>query len=519
MEKLQLKNFRSIIDSGEIDIKPLTVLLGKNSCGKSSFIRMFPLIKQSLEVDIQEPILWFGNYVDFGDYDNIIPKNKSKDSDAFKMAFELNLLPQGKFYYGDFRSFQYARFIDKKEALDKLTVHVEIEFKQRNISSLELKFFDQIFYCEFNENNKLGKCIINGFENIEGLENYKLLKSKGDFLPNIIYQPKEKIDKYISFYHVQEVAFLPIAKIFEEEVKTKSQKKTIIDFIIKGIWIQSKSKLLEYLKGSKTQIAIKNYFADKDITDNIFCKINNQMVLSIIPALIGAINTNLDDLFYNTFYIKPLRASANRYYRVQGLNTKNVDPDGSNLPMVLYNMSEDMQKHFSNWCNKQLGLMFSLKKQEGHVSLMVKTDDNYEVNLTDTGYGYSQMLPILLQLWLLMEKNSTKATPFCTEYRIIIEQPELHLHPAFQSKLIDVFVSLVKSINESGNKIKIIFETHSEVMINRIGTLISRKTIKRDDVNIVLVSKENDVSSFHQTNFDDNGFINKWPVGFMSPED
>ena len=229
------------MDSGEIDIKPLTVLLGKNGCGKSSFIRMFPLIKQSLEVDIQEPILWYGNYVDFGDYNNIILKNKSKESYAFKMAFDLNLSAQKKFHYGDFRSIQYAQFIDiDEEESDKLTVHVEIEFKQRNIGFLEVKFFDQIFYCEFNEANELNKCIINGCENIEGLGNYKVLKWKGDFLQSIIYQPKGNIGKYTRYDDVREEEFFPIAKIFEEEIKTKSQRKSIIDFIIKGIWIQPK---------------------------------------------------------------------------------------------------------------------------------------------------------------------------------------------------------------------------------------------------------------------------------------
>lgn len=48
MEKIQIKNFRSIKDSGAIEIKPITVLLGKNSCGKSSFLRISPLLKPTL---------------------------------------------------------------------------------------------------------------------------------------------------------------------------------------------------------------------------------------------------------------------------------------------------------------------------------------------------------------------------------------------------------------------------------------------------------------------------------------
>ena len=44
MDRIRLQNFRSLQDTGEIEIKPLTLLVGKNSSGKSSFLRFFPLI-------------------------------------------------------------------------------------------------------------------------------------------------------------------------------------------------------------------------------------------------------------------------------------------------------------------------------------------------------------------------------------------------------------------------------------------------------------------------------------------
>ena len=58
-----------------------------------------------------------------------------------------------------------------------------------------------------------------------------------------------------------------------------------------------------------------------------------------------------------------------------------------------------------------------------------------------------------------------------------IEQPELHLHPALQAKLIDVFSQLASK--ENGGKIKFVLETHSEAMINRLGYLINKKKSAR----------------------------------------
>ena len=72
MNSLQVKNFRLIEDSGVVQLKPITAFLGKNSCGKSSFVRLLPLLKQTLESNVDEPFLWYGDYVDFGDYNNIM---------------------------------------------------------------------------------------------------------------------------------------------------------------------------------------------------------------------------------------------------------------------------------------------------------------------------------------------------------------------------------------------------------------------------------------------------------------
>ena len=46
MKSIRVKNLRSILDSGEIDINRLNLFLGENSSGKSSILRLFPLLKE-----------------------------------------------------------------------------------------------------------------------------------------------------------------------------------------------------------------------------------------------------------------------------------------------------------------------------------------------------------------------------------------------------------------------------------------------------------------------------------------
>ena len=68
---LRIQNLRSLVDTGHIDLKPITILVGRNSSGKSSFARIFPLLRQSIEASKRGPILWWGRLVDFGKLKNV----------------------------------------------------------------------------------------------------------------------------------------------------------------------------------------------------------------------------------------------------------------------------------------------------------------------------------------------------------------------------------------------------------------------------------------------------------------
>ena len=74
-----------------------------------------------------------------------------------------------------------------------------------------------------------------------------------------------------------------------------------------------------------------------------------------------------------------------------------------------------------------------------------KSLNSSEVLITDVGFGVSQLLPVLVLCYYVPE-NST----------IILEQPEIHLHPKVQSDLADVLIDVVKNRN-----VQIILESHS----------------------------------------------------------
>ena len=122
--------------------------------------------------------------------------------------------------------------------------------------------------------------------------------------------------------------------------------------------------------------------------------------------------------------------------------------------------------------------------------------------LSAVGVGVSQLLPVLV-VCLLAEPGSV----------ILLEQPELHLHPALQQRLADFFIAMVRSGRQ------LIVETHSEYMVSRLR----RRIVEDPDDDLLDLSKvifaerdrETGLSSYREVELSPLGAIEKWPAGFF----
>ena len=100
IKALRLRNLRSFPNSQDasyVDLKPLTVLVGKNSSGKSSFLRSFPLLRQSVEAKTTGPILWYGSYVDFGAFSEAIKHDCNEQIIYFDFKLKINIRRRASF--------------------------------------------------------------------------------------------------------------------------------------------------------------------------------------------------------------------------------------------------------------------------------------------------------------------------------------------------------------------------------------------------------------------------------------
>jgi predicted ATPase len=169
------------------------------------------------------------------------------------------------------------------------------------------------------------------------------------------------------------------------------------------------------------------------------------------------------------------------------------------------------------------GYGVSVQREGGHISINLVAKGNIS-NIVDTGYGVSQILPVLGQIWWARSRPPLPASRRAEVSLLAIEQPELHLHPAHQALLADALVGEVGLSPEqyppSGPRIHFLVETHSETLVNRLGELIHAGRLNHADVQIVLF--EPDPSGEHTTSvrtssFDESGALVNWPYGFFQP--
>ena len=153
-------------------------------------------------------------------------------------------------------------------------------------------------------------------------------------------------------------------------------------------------------------------------------------------------NAHLFASYYGLDYIGPTRATGERYYRLQDLQVKGITHDGSNVATYLKSLKNSKHHSFSQWLKSTLDTEVVIREANGHVTIFLK-NGNKEINIADSGFGFSQILPISILLWKTIHDPAPPLS-HDSSHIIAIEQPELHLHPAHQTRLADMFATFVK---------------------------------------------------------------------------
>ncbi|HEY0020574.1 MAG TPA: AAA family ATPase [Longimicrobium sp.] len=244
-----------------------------------------------------------------------------------------------------------------------------------------------------------------------------------------------------------------------------------------------------------------------------------------IPSLLSVLRSALR----NIHYLGPLRAPAKRYYLAQQDLDAPLDPAGEFLPFVLKEQDTilswfvapnsrctateiSLQSALNQWLYyMRTGLDIEPMPLQPEIEISTtkgalvefeirSAGDHAFHSLADSGFGYSQILPILVR-GLLAAPGST----------LIIEQPELHLNPALQVRLAEFFAAMACAGKQ------VILETHSEHIVNALRVLaaedVSGKLAELTEIFFLDTSPEG--SAAHRLSVKPDGTVPDWPTNFF----
>lgn len=532
MRSIRIKNMRSLIDTEEINLKTINMLVGSNSSGKSTFLRIFPLLKQSFFRRINGPILWAGDeedYVDFGSYKETISKNAQENYIGleFTIPYKIENIKQQLRGYTLFNTNKAKTEETENEA--KIGIEISNKNNMDIISKIIIKCNEEELYIDKeNEKEYINSVEIKKEHKMTEIEkkyrdNYVDFLNERSSILSILYDSFRERSLY--YYILNEIFKNDTVDnnktIHTKEISTMF-KEDFVNRLIIEVFTNKNFEINDFIRKYKREMKYNEFSTLNKIQEkNINLKFfqNNKNINLLKVLVIKEVGNFCIDYIQSYFmrvnYIKPVRAHAERYYRLRNLSVDQIDADGRNLPIFINSLSEKKLNEYNDWLCRSFDFKIIPMQTDGHVSINIETE-NKRINLSDTGYGYSQLLPIITQLWVILntQMDSKEKVPVV----LAIEQPELHLHPELQAKLIDIIANIAKNKKD---KIQFILETHSETMINRLGNLIYKNKISEKDVNIVIFEKKNDDfnTKVQISKFNKDGYLENWPIGFFSVDD
>lgn len=305
----------------------------------------------------------------------------------------------------------------------------------------------------------------------------------------------------------------------QQKIKEWEEKPLTFDNLYEVVMLWNEKYSAEksdYYKGGACEVKLPNgdeIFAPSDFHHHAF-----DMLTSFAEKVIHEVV--LATGFENMSYVSSSRATVKKLY---AMDEKNDFTELLKRYFESKRLFEEREKYkkpdysvndFMNRWIKQFGLGHALSFQLDEEGLGVKirlyksTEDNCGRLLSDEGYGITQLISILLQIeTAILSAKEEKANKesidglscfdkydkvnfHFEENTIAIEEPEIHLHPNYQSKLAEMFAEAYNKYN-----IHFIIETHSEYLIRKFQTFVAHGQVGSDTISLNYIFSTGDYVS------------------------
>lgn len=237
------------------------------------------------------------------------------------------------------------------------------------------------------------------------------------------------------------------------------------------------------------------------------------------------LNLRHEKLFGSLCYLGPLRTRAERLYSWTGIAPESVGYAGENTVGAILaarnrkiNLGRKQRtRPFEGIIAlklKEMGLIEEFRvnpisKQRREYEVKIRTKGSPDgVDLPDVGFGISQVLPVLVQCFYAPAGSI-----------IIMEQPEIHLHPSAQSALADVMIDAINAReNGKDRNVQLIIETHSEHFLRRLQRRIAEDVLPQERVSAYFANITKMPAILEPLQIDELGNIRNWPENFFGDE-
>ena len=532
MKSFSVENVKSFKNKTEIELKPITILVGRNSCGKSSLLRFPVVLSQTCDDDSQSPLQLYGKLIDYGTFNDVVFDHQGDD---IAFALKYDVVVNNSTFQSKKRSNNETKDIRTVE----IATHVGIANARLVVTNQKLLVdgkcvFESSVKDNYRKYNIFG---VYNFENRSFIDaDYEIVSRQdldlgffscppsGEVLRDCIkqqYFPKDDFayDDERQRFYAEDMLF---GETDDEEIK--QLRNRIAHNTAAAIVAGPLGLPFAALTLSKEQKKWKNLIEEKTGLKSSEAELKFWYINDCYTYYHGLIES-LYQMCRNEMrmlsYIGPFRQSPERIYRDTGSQQRKVGVKGefaSNVLIDDYSKNKTLIGSISEWLYKALGYRLVVTNvADGYFQLLLEDKNGIKSNITDVGYGISQILPIITQTLVSVpsEEFFEKKDNSSLSEMSIIEQPELHLHPAAQAELADLFAACI-----CGNKNrKMLIETHSEHFIRKLQVLIADKNceITADDVAIYYVDKNEKGEAFiNKLNILPNGqFEKEWPSGFF----
>lgn len=208
-------------------------------------------------------------------------------------------------------------------------------------------------------------------------------------------------------------------------------------------------------------------------------------------------------------YLGPFRDDIKRTYSKKMFPGDSIGIKGEFSPYIFQRKNVEtkgqVQKDIMKWMlSKSFSKFYEISDFDKAFSISCNNGE-IATNLIDEGMGLSQLFPVILNRFV-REYNRASGIE-------IIEQPELHMHPAACGAIADLYLET----NLNNNNIFFV-ETHSKEFLLRVRRRIAEKMFDHKDVNVVFVDNDGSGSKVHSIKINENGELSDWPAGVFEED-